>query len=412
MLDVLQTLVDNARALVGGLEPDDLAGVDARRAVELFVEMEKLAAAGKLLAVGRLDRTGAWVGDGSFRDLPAWLASIGGTTVGAARGTADTARRLRELPAATDTLRAGELSAVQADAVSAAAIADPGSEHDLLDHAKVAGVKGLKIECDRVIAAATRHEEEVERYERICAQRMLRHRRLADGSGCIDVRGPIDATAQIMAALEPFEQAIFERNRASGRAEHPDAVAFDALRQACSRDEAASPAPSTRTRGARPLATVVVHVSEQAFHRGWTQRGEICEIEGAGPVPVGVARRLSSDAFVKAIVSDGCDVTRVAHLGRTIPAHVRTAIEARDRTCVIAGCEMDRHLEIDHNVPVAVGGLTALVNLGRLCHHHHDEKTRRDLRRIGALGRQRLVTRAEYERSADSGRAPPDMSAP
>ncbi|MBK5288462.1 MAG: hypothetical protein JJE46_08340 [Acidimicrobiia bacterium] len=156
---------------------------------------------------------------------------------------------------------------------------------------------------------------------------MLRHRRLGDGTGCIDIRGPIDATAQIMAALEPFEQAVFEGNRASGRAEHPDAVAFDALTRLCTPNRGAAPA-ATRTRGARPLATVVVHVSETAFCRGWTERGEICEIEGAGPVPVGVAQRLASDSFLKALVMDGCEVTRVSHLGRTIPAHLRTAIEA------------------------------------------------------------------------------------
>jgi 5-methylcytosine-specific restriction endonuclease McrA len=87
------------------------------------------------------------------------------------------------------------------------------------------------------------------------------------------------------------------------------------------------------------------------------------------------------------------------HLGRSIPTTLRTAVETKHRTCMIAGCDVDRHLEIDHNIPYAQGGPTTLENLGPLCHHHHDHKTRRDLRRLGPPGRQRLVSREEYEQA-------------
>ena len=84
MLNELHSLVARALVLVGGFDPHRLSGSEARTAVEEFVALEKYAAAGRLLAVGRLDETGAWFGDGTFRDLAAWLASISGTTVGAA----------------------------------------------------------------------------------------------------------------------------------------------------------------------------------------------------------------------------------------------------------------------------------------------------------------------------------------
>ena len=82
---------------------------------------------------------------------------------------------------------------------------------------------------------------------------------------------------------------------------------------------------------------------------------------------------------------------------------------------MIGGCEVERHLEIDHNIPVAAGGPTELANLGSLCHHHHDRKTRYDLRRIGPVGRQRLVTREEYEQqgvpsATRVGRGPPVLA--
>ncbi len=101
-----------------------------------------------------------------------------------------------------------------------------------------------------------------------------------------------------------------------------------------------------------------MHVSYDAYLRGFTIPGEICEIEGAGPISVANARQLASDSIMKAIITNAVDVTLISHLGRTIPTHLRTAIEVRDRTCVIAGCEIDRHLEIDHNIPVEASGPT------------------------------------------------------
>ena len=410
MLNELHSLVERARCLVGSFDPDVLSGAEACAAVEDFVALEKYAAAGRLLAVGRLDETGAWFGDGTFRDLAAWLASISGTTVGAARGASDTARRLRDLPASTGALRAGTLSPTQADAISGAAAADPGAEHGLLETAKTAGVRGLKTECDRVAAAAASRDTELDQYERIHAARSLRHRRLADGTGSIEIRGPLDRTAQMMASLEPFERELFTENRTNSRREHPDVVAFDAMVRLCEQSITASTTPE-RTTGSRPLAMVIIHMSKAAYERGWTEPGEVCEIEGLGPIPVAIARRMTSDSIFKSLVMDGVDITRISHHGRMIPAHLRTAVETQDPVCTISGCETSRHLEIDHNIPVAAGGLTELANLGRPCHHHHDLKTRHDLRRHGPPGQQQLVSKTEYTRLIAEERAPPRADA-
>ncbi len=415
MLDEVHQLVRRARRVVHDLDVDAMSGAQARTAVEAFAALEKLAVAGKTLAAGRLAETGAWVGDGSFRDVDAFMASLSGSSVGAARAALGTARRVKQQPAVAAALRAGELSAAQAEAVSAAVAADPSKQKSLVDLAKTTAFRGLKHECERVTAAARSRDSERDNYERIDRQRTLRHRTCRDGSGHIEITGPLDRTAQIMASLEPLERQLFEHNRACKRNVHPEAVAFDALvrmAESFSRtdDETRSEttpnddgpktsARAPRTRGSRPLSMVVVHVSHAAYLRGWTEPGEICEIEGFGSVPVGVALRLASDAILKAVVVDGVDITRVSHLGRTIPAHLRTGVEVRDRVCVIEGCEIDRHLEIDHNIPVAAGGRTELCNLGRLCHFHHAQKTLRDLRRVGPLGRQRLVTRSEYARA-------------
>ena len=99
----------------------------------------------------------------------------------------------------------------------------------MLEHSRTAGFKGLKSECDRVVAAARSRDDEADNYERIYRERSLRHRTLGDGSGRIEIVGPLDRTAQIMASLEPLERELFEQNRTTKTIVHPDAVAFDAM---------------------------------------------------------------------------------------------------------------------------------------------------------------------------------------
>lgn len=416
MLAEARSLVAGAHALVDGLDPDAIDGAEARELVETFAALERLAAAGRTLVTTRVDQTGAWIGDGTHRDLPSWLASVTGTTVGAARAATDIARQIRELPATTAALRAGALSPAQTQVIAAAATADPSEESRLIAHAATSGLKGLRTECDRVTAAAASAEEQRARAERVHRARALRHCRGTDGSGRLVVTGPLDRTAELMAALEPYEQDLFDEHRRAGDPEHPDAIAFDALMQLvadASDPTARKDTGRLRRRGSRPLGTVVVHVSLDAYLRGSVAPGEICEIRGAGPVPVSAAHRIAADAFIRAVVENGTDVLRVSHLGRSTPTHVLTAVETRSPTCVIEGCEVDRHLEIDHNVPVAALGPTDLANIDPVCGHHHDLKTRRDLRRLGPRGRQRLVTVAEYEvaMAADAERAPPEQLA-
>jgi hypothetical protein len=173
-----------------------------------------------------------------------------------------------------------------------------------------------------------------------------------------------------MAALQPYERDQFEQARKAERCELPEALAFDAMVQLG--DDAS--AGRFRDAPGRAPATIVVRVDKTAFDRGASEPGDVCEIPGVGPVPVSVARKLSQDAIYKALITDGTDVRSISHVGRAIPAKLRTAIEEAYPECAVDGCHVDRHLEIDHIVPVAEGGPTEFANLQRLCHWHHDEK--------------------------------------
>jgi len=85
----------------------------------------------------------------------------------------------------------------------------------------------------------------------------------------------------------------------------------------------------------------------------------------------------AADAFVTAIVKKGKHITTVAHLGRHLPAELRTALVVGGRECVIEGCSGRAYLEVDHSeVDHAQGGPTALWNLDWECWTHHRLETR------------------------------------
>lgn len=397
VFDQVRTAIEALRVVLRGLEPECLDGSLARQLVEAFAEVERLGGAGKALAARRVAQTGAWKQAGCYRDAASWMASVAGTTVSQGAATLETAARLEALPETEEALRAGALSGAQVDAIAAAATADRNAERELLESAHRDGMKGLRENCARVRAAACR--DEVARYQVVRERRSLRHWTDPDGAGRIDIRGPVDATAAVLAALDPYERELFKAARDSGNRERPDALAFDAL---VAMSTAAIDRGSAVTSKSAP-PTLVVRVDHTAFMRGHTETGETCEIAGVGPIPVAVAQRLADDCFLKVLLTDGEDVRTVAHAGRVIPARLRTAVEEQYPECCLEGCDVTHHLEIDHNVPVSEGGLTELSNLQRLCPHHHDHKHAHRLRLEGSGTRKHFVS---------TGPSPPGRQGP
>jgi hypothetical protein len=384
-------------------EPSCVDGTRACALVEQYARIERLGAAGKLLALRQVAATGAWKKAGPFRDLHAWLASVSKSTYGHAHATAQAAQaaqRLAALAATEAAARSGELSSTQLETVTDAATADPNAEQDLLKTARTEAVRRLRQHAARVKAAAC--TDEVEREERIRAERSLRHCTDPDGAGRIAVRGPVTDIARIMAALKPFERAIFDAARNSELRERSEAYAFDALVAMANASRGTKSSTDTTKTGADYVG--VIRIDHDAFVRGHTQPGELCELAGVGPIPVHEASRLLDDAFLKAVVVKGTEVTVVSHLGRVIPAHLRTAIEELYQECCIEGCHEQRHLEIDHNIPIEAGGRTELANLSRPCTFHHRSKHRHNLRLAGDGTHNHFV--------AVGGLPPPDGSDP
>ena len=110
-----------------------------------------------------------------------------------------------------------------------------------------------------------------------------------------------------------------------------------------------------------PPASVHLRVDLAALRRGSIEDGECCEIPGVGPVPIETARSVLGDAIVQLVITKGKDIaTRFRNLGRSVFA-VQTALNERDLTCVVPGCDVRDGLETDHRIiPFIDDGETAL----------------------------------------------------
>ena len=85
------------------------------------------------------------------------------------------------------------------------------------------------------------------------------------------------------------------------------------------------------------------------------------------------------------------DVVSVAHLGRRPSAYQQSALQWLYPTCAAEGCNALTFLEFDHRVDWAKTHLTVFDLLDRLCHHHHDLKTRNGWGLVDGRGKRAFV---------------------
>jgi hypothetical protein len=76
------------------------------------------------------------------------------------------------------------------------------------------------------------------------------------------------------------------------------------------------------------------------------------------------------------VIKRGVDVTTVVSHSRYVRKALRIALEERDPTCVVPGCDKSDPLERDHwQVDYSKDGPTSIDNLARLCPWHHLQRT-------------------------------------
>ncbi len=391
--------------VVGELDPDRVSGEDACVLLARLSRLCRLAEGGRTLLAPRIESSGVWRTRG-HRTPADLLASLEGGTIGRARTTLETGRRLAGLPATEAAVRAGRLTPEKATVITGAATLDPAAESSLLAGVDEVPLVEVRTRCAEVRATSARHDP-LAAHARIHAARSFSSWVDGEGAFCFSGRDTLERGALLTARLQEWcDRSRRAEARAAGtgatraRSGAPDtarerarrADAFFALVTGVptgERPEGAAGTTATPTTATPSTATpttatptteptpwrAIVRVDLAALRAGRARPGEVCELAGLGPVPVPVAASLLSDSFLAVLFHEADEIVKISHPGRTINQRLRTALAERDRGCVVPGCTVTFGLEIDHVVPWAHGGPTALANLATLCHFHHQQKT-------------------------------------
>jgi Domain of unknown function (DUF222)/HNH endonuclease len=382
----VRSAISALRDCLDSLEIGTVPGPACAVLAEELAALEKRCAAARVRLVTRAAECGEHRSRG-FVEPADWLARMSGVPAAAAREALTTMRDLERCPSTRDAVDSGEISLGQAHEVAAAELARPGSETDLLATARTTGFAGLRDASRRVrLGAVDRdalHREQQRRRE-------VRHWRDELGMVCLRATLPPEVGAPLVNRLDAETDRVRRAARREGSTELRPAHAADALLRL------ASEPASTASR-----AEVVFVCDVRAWSRGHTHGDEVCHAIDGGPVPVSVVRERVADAFVKLVSHDGVRIDRVKHLGRRIPAELRTVLDLGPAptfegvVCTEEGCDRRYGLEWDHVDPVASGGITSYDNLQPRCWSDHREKTERE-RAAGRLGPTR---RARPERA-------------
>ena len=390
-VEVLEKALGDIRGELADFDPDLITTGDAALLLGLFTAVERAGVAGQTLVARRAAESRQWRDEG-HRSPAFWVAKTTGTAPGQAVGLIENSEALLSLPQTSEALVRGELSGVQLKEIAAVAGRNPGVEKGLLEAAERHGLKGLREECQRVKARSVSETEARARYQEIRRNRSLHLWTDHEGVGRVDARLAPDDFARVVGAVRTEANAVFREARRAGHREPGAAYDADALVALVTGTGSSETGSSGRTPssssgrtagsgagksgGGRPPTLMHLRVDLAALRRGNLDEGEVCEIPGVGPVPLATAVHEVGEAILKVIIGDGVDVRTVAHIGRAVPAHLRSALENRDETCVVPGCDVGRGLEIDHyKIGFAQDGPTELWNLCRLCRWHHHLKT-------------------------------------
>jgi hypothetical protein len=341
-----------------------MTGPEATENIELLTKYERVATAGSLALAPKVEDCFEWRQQG-HKSAESFMAEKLGIAVGTARARLETARQLQDLPETATCLRRGDFSLAQIEAVAAAATVHPGAEAELLETAARASLKGLRTKCDRTKQLASFETDEVGRENAIRRSRFFRHWHDVDGGLRFEAKVTPADGARILEAIGAKAGVFFDEARKTGLSEAMAAYRADAFVSLA--DDAMV---GTGTGIGRPHVTVRVDLA--ALKRGEVEGDELCEIPGVGPVSLATATRLLGESFLKIVIRDGTDIHTVCHLGRTVPAHLESALHERDPVCVVPGCDNSFYLETHHRIPVYEHGPSHIDNLVRICSWHHD----------------------------------------
>lgn len=364
------------RGLVRQVDVAVLTGQECALVAEELARVEKTCAAMRAIAAARATACGAHRLRG-FSVAEDWLADTTGSTRHQARSDLDTGARLDGSPQTKEAALDGELSLGQAGDIARTEHLKPGSESDLITTAKGSTRQGLADACRK------RRQEGVDRAELAAKQhdrRSLRTWTDGDGLVCGQFRFEPIVGVPLLSRLQTEADRIRRQARRAGSTDPWEAHYADAL---------AAMLGSGGAKAHKTKADLVVVVDLRTFRTG-AHSETVCHIVGGGPVAPEVVAEMAKDAFLKVVFHDGVNIHTVTHVGRHIPAELRTALELGDPPdfdgIVCSGCGKKFKLQWDHVEPVCAGGFTSFANEDPKCWECHREKS--DAERAAGLYRR------------------------
>ncbi len=186
-----------------------------------------------------------------------YLARVNGSSRGDAKRAIDTARRLRQCPAASAAFEQGDLSVGEADEIAAAVVLDPSAEEALVATATTThDLAETRDRARKVKAAARRGEDPALRRARVRAKRRWSEFD-DDDMKAIAARFAPEDWARIKPVVDAYTRAVFERARRLGLRDPHEAYRADGVLAAlAAAGEALGLDLSTRTtKATKPTAT-------------------------------------------------------------------------------------------------------------------------------------------------------------
>jgi len=370
----LDVLSHTARLISENFEPKDVSGELAEKIVDLAYGLEKMFASIKVRAAGRVEETGLYKRQG-YRTAGQWFAQKTGEPTGKSISDLETRKAAERHPAVENALRKGDLSIGRVKQVAGAADQCPDQAEKLIKDSSEQNHEEFTKNCDEVRFSSRSEEDEVQRHEQMRRARQCRTWTDEEGFGRVHAKLAPDAFAVLKANLERIERQVFDKARKDGAHESRQAYMADALVEMAKASGSETGTDGT-TRSATTKTLVRIRVDLDALMRGYAEAGETCEIPGVGRVSVAIARAVLGDALLELVITNGTDVSTVVSDTRHIARALKIALEERDPTCVVPGCNATDFLEHDHwRKDFSKKGKTEIDNLARLCGFHHRQKT-------------------------------------
>jgi HNH endonuclease len=297
--------------------------------------------------VREADDDGDWQAAGCSSSAQ-WLAQVCSSDHCSAAQITRTSSALRSLPALDHALSTGALTLDQVAA--AAEYATPGTDAELARVA-VGKAPGEIALAARTIVPPKVEDDHVLYERRALSMTWTRGGRELAFSG----RLPLEQGAAFEQAIRSIAKDQRAIDKQAGIVLEWQQSAADAL------VTLAQHGGVSRGGGVRwSPTTLIVHVSDDGPPL----------LEGAGPLSLETAERLTCDARRLTIKPQGRDLVH-SRVGRCASYAQQRALHKRSAHCQYPGCTAARELEAHHVVPVGRGGMTELMNLILLCPRHH-----------------------------------------